>query len=176
MIETDRLIVREFKDTDYIDLHEYLSDPSVYIFEPGNPINLNEAKELCAQRSKGNEFYAVVLKKNGKMIGHVYLSQLNPKEKMTWELGYIFNPKYHKKGFASEASRALVEYAFKNFKTHRIMARCNPENPASWKLLERIGFRREGHFKKFDSFRKDENGNPIWHDAYEYALIEDEIS
>lgn len=176
MIETDRLIVREFKDTDYIDLHEYLSDPSVHIFEPGNPINLNEAKELCTQRSKGNEFYAVVLKKNRKMIGHVYLSQLKPKEKMTWELGYIFNPKYHKKGFASEASRALVEYAFKNLKAHRIMARCNPENPASWKLLERIGFRREGHFKKFDFFRKDENGHPVWHDAYEYALIEDDIS
>lgn len=56
------------------------------------------------------------------------------------------------------------------------MARCNPENPASWKLLERIGFQREGHFKKFDFFRKDENGHPVWHDTYEYALIEDEIS
>lgn len=50
------------------------------------------------------------------MIGHVYLGQLNPKEQMTWELGYIFNPKYHRKGFASKASRAIVEYAFKTLK------------------------------------------------------------
>lgn len=175
MIETERLIVRSFKESDDIDLHEYLSDAGVYKFEPGNPIDLNEAKELCVKRSKGNEWYAVVLKENQKMIGHVYLGQIDPKEKMTWELGYIFNPKFYRKGYASEASRALVEYTFKELKAHRIMARCDPENPASWKLLEKIGFRRESHFKMYGTFRNDKNGNPIWHDAYEYALLESEI-
>ena len=64
MIETDRLIVRPFENTDYLDLHEYLSDPSVYEFEPGDPINIDEAKDLAAQRAKGKTFYAVVLKQN----------------------------------------------------------------------------------------------------------------
>ncbi len=116
-----------------------------------------------------------VLKESKKMIGHLYFKQIFPKEKMTWELGYIFNPKFHKKGYGSESSLALVEYAFKNYKAHRIMARCNPENPASWKLLEKIGFRREGHFRECGSFRKDSYGNPIWHDAYEYAILDYEL-
>ncbi len=51
------------------------------------------------------------------------------------------------------------------------MARCNPKNTASWKLLERIGFKREGYFKKVAFFTKDTSGNPNWHDAYEYSKL-----
>ena len=174
MIETERLLIRKFEVSDYNDLYEYLSEPITYIFEPGSPITLDEAKALTEQRSKGNDFFAVVLKQNNKMIGHVYLGQMEPKERLTWELGYIFNPAYQRQGYASEASAALAEYAIKNFKAHRIMARCNPDNTASWKLLEKIGFKREGHFKKFGFIHKDSDGNPIWTDAYAYSRIEDD--
>ena len=175
MIETDRLLIRKFKVADYNDLYEYLSDPVTYVFEPGSPVSLDEAKVLARQRSKGNDFFAVVLKQNNKMIGHLYLEHLEPKERLTWELGYIFNPAYQRKGYASEASAALADYTFKNFKVHRIMARCNPDNIASWKLLERIGFKREGYFKKWGFIHRDDNGNPIWTDAYEYSRLEESI-
>ena len=175
MIETDRLLIRKFKVSDYNDLYEYLSDPVTYVFEPGSPVTLGEAKVLARQRSKGNDFSAVVLKQNNKMIGHLYLEHLEPKERLTWELGYIFNPAYQRKGYASKASAALTDYAFKNFVVHRIMARCNPDNIASWKLLERIGFKREGYFKKWGFIHRDDNGNPIWTDAYEYSRIEESI-
>ena len=91
---------------------------------------------------------------------------------LTWELGYIFNPLFHRQGYASEAAAAVVAHGFRSLKAHRIVARCSPENPGSWKLLERIGFIREGHFHKSAFFRRDAKGNPIWHDAYEYAMIE----
>ena len=172
MIETNRLMIRKFKVSDYNDLYEYLSNPVTYIFEPGRPITLDEAKVLTRQRSKGTDFFAVVLKQNDKMIGHLYLKHIEPKEQLTWELGYIFKPAYQRKGYASEASAALTEYAFKNFKAHRIMARCNPDNIASWKLLEKIGFKREGHFEKYAFIHRDNNGNPIWTDAYEYSKTE----
>ena len=94
MIATERLIVRAFKAHDYMDLYEYLSDPAIYAFEPGKPINVDEAKALVAQREKSNDFFAVVLKENEKMIGHLYFNQIGPKEVMTWELGYIFNPRF----------------------------------------------------------------------------------
>ena len=175
LIETNRLVIRRFKDTDYIELHEYLSNPEIYVFEPGQPISLSEAEIITTERAKGTDFYAVVFKENEKMIGHLYFKQIDPQVMMTWELGYIFNPSYHRKGYASEAAQALVEYAFKNCKVHRIMARCDPENPASWKVLEKIGFRREGHFKQFGTFRNDESGNPIWHDAYEYGLLKEDL-
>jgi [ribosomal protein S5]-alanine N-acetyltransferase len=172
MIETNRLFIRQFLPSDFNDLYEYLSDPSIYVYEPGEPISLDEAKELVSQRSMGNIFWAVVLKWENKLIGHLYFEQLEPEERMTWELGYIFNPKYHRKGYASEASAALVEYAFTHYHVHRIMARCNPENPASWRLLEKIGFTREGHFRKNNFFRKDARGNPLWFDTYEYSILE----
>jgi ribosomal-protein-alanine N-acetyltransferase len=173
LIETERLLIRHFLKSDYSDLYEYLSDPSIYVHEPGKPITLTEAKTIAKARSKGTDFLAVILKSNKKMIGHLYLKQIEPLERQTWELGYIFNPKYHRMGYASEASAAVTDYAFRNYKIHRIMARCNPENTASWKLLERIGYIREGHFKKFGFVHTDDKGNPIWTDAYEYARIND---
>ena len=173
MIETDRLLIRKFEVSDYNDLYEYLSNPVTYVFEPGRHVTLSEAEEVTRLISEGNSFFAVVLKQNNKMIGHLYLEHLEPKERLTWELGYIFNPAYQRKGYASEASEALTKYAFKNFKVHRIMARCNPDNVASWKLLEKIGYKREGYFKKYGFVHRDDNGNPIWTDAYEYSRIED---
>lgn len=172
MIETDRLFIRQFVLSDDEDLYEYLSDPVTYIFEPGEPISLDEAKGLVSHRSTGNEFWAVILKQENKLIGHLYFSQLEPKEMLTWELGYIFNPRYQRKGYASEASAALVEHAFTHFHAHRIMARCNPENVASWKLLEKIGFTREGFFRKAGFIHKDKNGKPLWNDVYEYSKLE----
>ena len=104
MIETNRLFIRKFEVSDYNDLYEYLSNPVIYLFEPGKPITLSEAKVLTIQRSKGNDFFAVVLKQSNKMIGHLYFKHLEPKDRLTWELGYIFNPAYQRKGYASEAS------------------------------------------------------------------------
>jgi ribosomal-protein-alanine N-acetyltransferase len=173
-IETDRLIVRSCEASDYLDLFEYLSLPETYVYEPGKPITIEESKELASNRSKENAFLSVVLKQNSKMIGHLYFTQIEPKEFMTWELGYIFNPKYQRKGYATEAANAIVKWGLVNNNIHRIMARCNPKNIASWKLLERIGFKREGHFTKVAFFTKDSNGNPNWHDAYEYSMLKED--
>ena len=175
MIETNRLIIRQFMPSDYIDLYEYLSDPVTYIYEPGKPLNLDETKELVIQRSTSTDFMAVILKSRTKLIGHLYFKQIEPIENNTWELGYIFSPKYQRKGYASEAAAALVNYAFAQNHIHRIMARCNPENLASWKLLEKIGFKREGYFLKGGFIHKDEIGNPIRNDVYEYSMLESAI-
>lgn len=172
MIETERLLIRKFKPSDAADLFAYLSLPEVYRFEPGKPITLQEASDLATERAEADNFLAVVLKASGKMIGHLYIEQRQPPEFRTWEIGYIFNPAYQRLGYASEAASALVDYAFANLHPHRIMARCDQKNPASWKLLEKVGFTREGAFKQVAYFRMDEVGNPIWIDAFEYSRLE----
>jgi ribosomal-protein-alanine N-acetyltransferase len=154
-----------------MDLYEYLSEPVVYAFEPGKPVSRNEAKAMSLERSRGSDFLAVALKPNRKMIGHLYFKQAEPLQMMTWELGYIFNPKYHRNGYGSEAAAALTAYGFEKYNIHRIMARCDPRNTASWKLLEKVGFKREGSFRKYGFVHTDENGLPIWTDAYEYSLL-----
>lgn len=172
MIETERLLIRKFMPSDAVDLYEYLSLPEIYRFEPGEPVSMEEASELAAERAEGDSFLAVVLKESGKLIGHLYFEQRQPPEFRTWELGYIFNPNYQRMGYGSEAAAALVKYAFATLHPHRIMARCDQKNPASWKLLEKIGFIREGAFKQVAYFRLNEVGSPIWVDAFEYSMLE----
>jgi ribosomal-protein-alanine N-acetyltransferase len=173
MIETKRLIIRLFNEDDAYDLFEYLSMDQTYIYEPGKPINIEASKKLVKERSQEKDFYAVVLKDDMKMIGHLYFKQIKPEEYLTWELGYIFNPHYHNRGYASEAAQALIQYAFRTFNTRRVIAHCNTLNIASWKMLEKIGMRREGHFIQSGYFRKDENDKPVWFDSYEYAILKD---
>lgn len=161
MIATERLIVRKFTEGDFQDLFEYLSLESIYEYEPGGPINLEEAKCLSKERAVTENFYVVELATEHKMIGHLYFQQQEPKDFMTWEIGYIFNPSYHGKGYASEASKALVAYAFENFKAHRIVGHCNPNNIASCKVLENAGMIKEGTFRKKHSLEETKRVNPF---------------
>ena len=101
------------------------------------------------------------------MIGNVYLEK---RDFDSLEIGYVFNKNYWGKGYAAESCSALIEMSFCNG-THRIFAECDPENPNSWKLLERLGFVREAHLKQNVYFWKDEEGNPIWKDTFIYSLL-----
>ncbi len=173
MIDTPRLIIRRFTPDDWRDLYEYLSLEQIYTFEPGEPINEKEAKDIANERANTNNFYAVVLKDTMKMIGHLYFQQINPERFLTWEIGYIFNPAYYNNEYCTEASQYLIDYAFKELKAHRIIGFCNEKNIPSWRVLEKIGLRREGHFIKKAYFRKDEQGKPLWFNTYQYAILND---
>jgi len=77
-------------------------------------------------------------------------------------------------GYATEAVKALLDDIFHDKNARRIVAACNPLNESSWKLLERLGFRKEGHLIENIYFKKDGDGNPIWSDTYEYGILADE--
>ena len=171
-LETKRLIIRGFKSEDWEDLYEYLSDPDVVRFEPYEVFNKEQAKEEAANRSKNESFFAVCLKASGKLIGNIYIQQ---GEFDTWELGYVFNSKYQGCGYATEAAKAIVTIAFKEWGARRIVAMCNPLNIPSWRLPERLGMRREGTLIKNVYFKFDNDGEPIWSDTYEYGLLKEEF-
>jgi [ribosomal protein S5]-alanine N-acetyltransferase len=175
MISTSRLLVRKFRESDAPALFAYLSDPGTYRYEPGQPISLEEARELARQRAQGAGFWAVALKSTDQLVGHLYFSQNEPQELLTWELGYIFNPVYQGQGYATEASIALIRYGFEHWGIHRVVAHCNPQNIASWRVMEKIGMRREGVFRKNIFFNRDAGGNPIWLDTYEYAILGEDL-
>ncbi len=171
MLSTERLIIRPFSETDYKDLYEYLSIKKTYQYEPGKPVSLEVAKKIAADRAKGTEFWAVTLKESKKLIGHVSFIQTEPKFLLTWEIGYIFNPTFQNKGYATEATQGIISYAFKELGAHRIVGHCSPENIPSWRVLEKCGFKREGLLRKNVFFRKDENGKPYWLNSYIYAIL-----
>lgn len=171
MIETQRLTLRAFRAEDARDLHEYLSDPEVVRYEPHGVLTEEECRSEAGRRSGDPAFWAVCLKDNGKLIGNMFLSR---GELETWELGYVFNARYHGRGYALESARAVVDHAMTVHRAHRIVASCNPENHRSWRLLERLPMRREGHQVQNVYFRTDGEGNPVWQDTYEYAVLSSE--
>lgn len=172
MIDTQRLALRPFTPADADDLYAYLSRETVVRFEPYDPFTLEQAAEEAARRAADPNFIAVVHKDTGHVIGNVWFAR---GEWDTWELGYVFHDAYWGRGYAAEACRAVLAHAFEQRSVRRVVAMCNPENEASWRLLERLGFIREGHLRKNVFFRRDESGLPIWQDTYEYGLLPGEM-
>lgn len=169
--ETERLLIRRFTELDWKDLYEYLSDEGVVKFEPYETFTLEQSKEEAIYRSNDECYYAVCLKESYKLIGNVYIAK---QDFDTWEVGYVFNTSYQGKGYATEAVRKLIGIAFKDWGARRVIAMCNPINTHSWKLLERLGMRREGTLLQNIYFKIDQEGNPIWCDTYEYGILKGE--
>lgn len=170
-LETQRLVLRRFRAEDWTDLHEYLSCEEVVKFEPHEIFTEEDSKAEALRRTTDQAFWAVCLKDSGKVIGNLYFQEQSPKEFQTWELGYVFNRDFQGCGYAAEACTKLLEYGFHTFGIRRVTAHCNPENTPSWKLLERLKLRREGHFLQTGYFKFDEQGLPKWHDTYAYGIL-----
>ena len=171
IIETDRLVLRRFCKEDLQDLYEYLSDEETVRFEPYKPMDMDEVNANLDWRISTDEMIAVELKSNHKLIGNVYLGK---RDCNALEMGYVFNRQFRGQGYAVESCTALIRRAFSEG-VHRIYTECDPCNPASWKLLERLGFTREGHFRQNVFFWKDKDNNPIWKDTYVYGILNGDI-
>ena len=106
--------------------------------------------------------------KKNKVIGQVYLSGIDG---LIWEVGFVFNDVYQKQGYATEAVNTVLKDVFHNQNAHRVFAECNPKNESSWRLLERIGFKKEGCLRQNIYFNKNKYDEPIWQDTYIYGLL-----
>lgn len=173
-LETERLIVRNFKPEDWRDLQEYISNEEVMKFESPWDCSEESLKQTAEDFSKGDTFWAVELKALGKMIGHIYFGKTGPDSFQTRMIGYIFNNRFHGNGYATEGCRALLDHAFNSLGIHRVIGLCSPENEPSWKLMERLNMRKEGHSLKAVTFRTTEEGEPVWWDEYRYAILAEE--
>ena len=144
-MEKERLIIRRFRPEDGADLYDYLSREKVVRFEPYGVFSREQDEREAARRADDEAFWAVCLKESGKLIGNLYLSE---QDFVTRELGYVFNPDFWDMGYAFETTKAMINEEFQNQDARRIIAMCNPQNERSWRLLERLGMRREGHLRQ----------------------------
>lgn len=165
--ETERLILRQFREEDYDDLYEFLSQLREDEFEGYPGITYENGREHLNYRVGSDEFAAIVLKQTGKVIGNIYCGQ---REFLAREVGYIVNRDYRRQGIALEALRAMVEALFQEG-IHRVYAECDPRNECSWRLLEKAGLQREAHLRENLFFHRDEQGRPIWKSTYIYASL-----
>ena len=161
-LETERLIIRDFKLSDIDDLYEIFSDDEVMEYiEPVYDRNktLNFLKEFCIEH-KGA--FACVNKENEKVIGYIIFNEYEDK---VYELGWIFNKEYWGKGYAYESCDAVIKYAFSEMKIHKIFAE-TIDNIKSVNLMKKLGMQLEGIQK---SHTTDNHGN--WKDVYLYGLL-----
>jgi RimJ/RimL family protein N-acetyltransferase len=106
------------------------------------PFELGDAERLIVGQGDGRDcFWGVWLNSGGEMIGTVGTHLHGPDE---IEVGYWLATKMHGRGFAGEAVSAVVTALKVAYPVRRIFAECRPANTASWRLLERIGFRADG--------------------------------
>lgn len=166
-IEAKRLVLRPFEESDYDDLFEFLSQLEEDEFEGYPGITYENGKEHLTYRIGSDEFHAIELKETGKVIGNIYCGKRDFEAR---EVGYIVNKHYQRQGYAQEALSAVIGNAFRAG-AHRVFAEYDPRNTPSWKLLERVGLRREARFKQNIFFHRDENGALIWKDTFVYAII-----
>lgn len=173
LFESERLGIRRFLPDDSEDFAEILTDEITSYFEPYDVFSEEAALKEAEKLAYDERFFAVILKKTGKLIGKIYFENL--KFFGSYEIGYSFNRSFWGNGYASEAVRAMFKYAFEKMKVRRIYAEADVRNERSVKLLERVGMRREGTFVKSAYFQKDENGMPVWSDFACFALLSEEF-
>ena len=181
MIETKRLILRTFHEKDAADLYEYLKEPMVHCFACMKVDSLEKARSAALERAKNEEYYfAIVLKENGKVIGEIDAmpETAAPDEKNavldTFSPCWMLHPDYHSKGYAFEAAKAFFDYLFYQKNARRIYAFTEDYNLPSQKLCQKLGMRQEGLFREFVTFVNDEDGNPIYENTVQWAILKKE--
>lgn len=180
MIETERLILRPFVESDAEDVFEYLSAPLPNCFACMKTDSLEGARKAVGERTGEREYYfAIALRENGKVIGEIdaYPESVAPGEdsaRDTFSPCWMLNRDYHGKGYAYEAARAFFDYLFNEKGARRIYAYTEDDNLSSQKLCERLGMRREGMFMEFVSFVNEPNGTPHYENTIQYAILKKE--
>jgi len=174
MLETTRLRLRHFMDSDLAPFIAYRNDPEIAryqswegISEPEARASIQEQKDV--QPGVPGEWFqiAVELKETGLLVGDCAL-KIEEHDERQAEIGYTLSRAYQGRGIASEAVSCVLEYVFGTLELHRVIAIVDCENVASFTLLERLGLRREGHFRQNVWFKGK------WGDEYLYATLQEE--
>lgn len=174
-IETDRLILRFNRADDLDDVYAYLGRDDATRWIDFDTRSREEVRALLDRRQKKRQIekdddgliFAVVERESNRVIGDIYFIVKSIESKQA-ELGYIFHPDFHGKGYATEACEAVLAMAFETYDLHRVYSECDVLNPPAFKLMERLGMRREAHFLENMWFKGQ------WSDSYIYAILADE--
>lgn len=171
-IRTPRLDLRPITLDDAEAMHAYKSDPDVVRYVPYGPLSRREVEQRIATTWAATRFtqpgdavcLAVEERATGTVVGDVVLFWRDEKDR-AGEVGYIFDPRYAGRGYATEAVRALLAVGFDGLGLHRIAARIDDRNLASARVVERLRFRREARLVESEWFKEE------WTTLLVYALL-----
>ena len=152
-LESNRLILRNYRDSDLTAYHKLMSDKvNMYFFIPfGIPTNtIDESQESMNnaiefnKKQKGFRF-CITLKDNDELIGGIGydVAFITPVGKVADPIGWFLLPEYQNKGYMTEAVKKVLEFAFLQDNCIRVATACFKENIATQKVMEKVGFRKE---------------------------------
>lgn len=146
-IETERLTLRPFMESDADDLFRCCRNPNIGNNAGWKPHeSLEESREILhSVFMSQKDIWAIILKESGQLIGSIGIiadpKRENPQARM---LGYWLDEAHWGKGYMTEAVKAVLDYGFDTLKLSLITANCYPHNERSQQVLKRLGFEHEG--------------------------------
>jgi ribosomal-protein-alanine N-acetyltransferase len=171
-LETERLIVRDYKETDLHEMHRLWSDKEAmyYLDDIWCETIDDTAKYLkIGMENADGHYFCICEKSTGNYMGSIgyTITDTTPLGKIV-HMGYMLLPEYHGYGYMTDAVMMVIEFAFAKDNCVRITTGCYKDNEASRKVMEKAGFRKEG-----------ERLNAQYHDGemkdrLEYAINHDE--
>lgn len=174
-LETERLILRKFTMDDFSAVHSYGSTPENIVYMAWGPNTAEQTQaflKMAISKAEENPCtnyqYAAVLKEPGNLIGSCNLALSGDEG----EIGWIVRLNDWKQGYGTEMGKALLKLGFDELRLHRILAHCDTENIGSYRVMEKIGMRREG--MSFESRPAHKQSGRKYSDEFSYAILRDE--
>ena len=155
-LETDRLILRRYVMSDAADMfRNWVTDPEVSRFWGWEPHkNIGETRAILAEwireYSKTSYYHwVIVLKSIGQAIGYIYLNELNDEDGSA-AVHFLLGRAYWNQGIMTEAAGRVLEFAFDELRAKRIHSRRHVDNPASGRVMQKVGMRyMETAYRRF---------------------------
>lgn len=173
-LQTTRLQLREPRDTDFDAVHAYASDPAVVKYTSFGPNTAEQTRAFLmtcsleiAEVPRRAYTFAVVERTSGRLIGSCGITASEPTGRQ-FSLGYCFSQSAWHQGYGKEAAGELTRFGFETLNAHRLWALVFVDNKPSTRILERLGYRREG------LARESLFARGIWHDVLNFALLRSE--
>ena len=168
------MLLRPLEEWDTPAVHRMLSDMEIIRYMSFQPHSLDDAREFVREaRSEQGDGRFRYLARGIAVSGVAETAGLaglviRPRRSDA-EAWYLLDKPYWGRGLATEAARELLDLGFGKNRLHRIWATVCPENPASVRVLEKAGFRREGFLLKGERIHGE------WRDVYLYAMLREEF-
>ena len=173
---TERLLLRPYRETDGNRLVEIRNRPDVWRWLLRTRVDPVAFQAAWLRSVNDPHDHSCVVELDRDVIGSGSLEVLDgmgqdkgPAERAEGLLGYILDPAFAGHGYATEIAAELLSIAFDDLGLHRVTAGCFADNTASWRVMEKVGMRREQHGVK-DSWHSEIG----WVDGYTYAVLRDQ--
>ncbi|MCL2356064.1 MAG: GNAT family N-acetyltransferase [Defluviitaleaceae bacterium] len=169
--EFERLIFRKFREADFPIVYSWHSDAETMQYRRDGVKTEAETREFlnnaiaAANADPCEDFwFAVVCEEVLIGEGILFNDRNEP------ELGWLVDKNHWGQGYGTKIGSALLKFAFDTLNLHRVIACCNVDNHASYRMMEKIGMRREGHHLKAKLV------GGVWCDRFQYAILREEYN